>query len=325
MSKEKNKKSETVPRKLYFYDLSLYHYSELQKDNILINEQDQYVRTIFKKIFDIQEEVMHEDKTKLKEELQKKLQFSTEKGDTIYVIVDSILDDEPIQFKIVLCRNNAFPFVQMNGKLEFMTSYLKGEFALAEVTHCVLFTDTMVMGAEFNFSGARPSAVADYLKAMDSYVTLATCRGKINKDAFGKIAENKTLSLFELSIKNDSQMKTKLIANQGFIGAWLRGAPDDVDEYEMILKRRKTKKKDGFASPISKEQMKDFVVNNREEIGKFKISQGAYKDHIDLLNDKLVQTSDIPIETNNKTIKSENVYKAIRLFYNNTVVLYCKK
>ena len=53
--------------------------------------------------------------------------------------------------------------------------------------------------------------------------------------------------------------------------------------------------------------MKNFINNNRESIEKFKVSQGALKDSIDLLGDKLVCKSDFVL-TENRSIDSSSIY-----------------
>ena len=108
-------------------------------------------------------------------------------------------------------------------------------------------------------------------------------------------------------------MRIALREHMGFIGAFI-GNIDDVDSYEVSIKRRITKKKKGFNPPITTEQLEEFVNGNREDITHFKVSQGIYRDSIDLLNDKLVHAQKF-ILTNNKVIDSTEVYNAIKAFF----------
>lgn len=68
------------------------------------------------------------------------------------------------------------------------------------------------MGAEFNFSGARPSAIAAYInsdkcKKADRFV----CMPKLRGDTFTKIADDRGYSLFSIKSKkytaNESAFK----------------------------------------------------------------------------------------------------------------------
>ena len=90
------------------------------------------------------------------------------------------------------------------------------------------------------------------------------------------------------------------------VPAFTQDVPE-IDTYEIVLKRRITKKRKGFVLPIRTEKMKTFINNNRELIEKFRVSQGTYKDSIDLLNDKLVCKSEFVL-TENRNIDSNSIY-----------------
>ena len=65
--------------------------------------------------------------------------------------------------------------------------------------------------------------------------------------------------------------------------------------------------------------MDEFIRNYREDLKRFKVSQGAvYRYSIDLLYDKLVKVSKLT-RTVNKTIDSKIAYKIILDFFHETV------
>lgn len=67
--------------------------------------------------------------------------------------------------------------------------------------------------------------------------------------------------------------------------------------YEITLKRRKTKRKRGFDSPIPIDEMEEFIKDNRDFIKSFEVSQGSImKDCINLLEDKLVTTKEFVVQ-----------------------------
>lgn len=69
---------------------------------------------------------------------------------------------------------------------------------------------------------------------------------------------------------------------------------------------------------MSIEELGKFVEQNREDINSFQISQGTYKDAIDLLSDKLVSKKDF-ILTENKTIDSDEMYASINNYFDGVV------
>jgi hypothetical protein len=307
-------KSSTIERKLYYYDLSVY--TKGSDEKIKMNQAG-YLRKALKSIYASNHDIMEcHDENEQRRKLDKML-YSTTNGDKIYVLVDNIEDEGPVELRIVLCRVDAFPFIEKNGTLSNMTSEVEGDFNVAEVTHCVVYPEQFIMGAEYNFSGARPSAIAKYIPMISNNIVSMGCHGKLRNDVFNRIIEGKGYSLFEIGVKNTPQMRIALRNHMGFIGAFI-GNIDDVDSYEVSIKRRITKKKKGFEPPITARQLEEFVNQNREDINHFKISQGVYKDSIDLLSDKLVHCQEF-ILTNNKVIDSTQVYNAIKVFYNEVV------
>lgn len=300
----------TVNRTLYYYDLTVFIRGE---DGKAKKTQEGYLRKALSYIYKKNREIMECRKPEEQKNKLQKLLYTTSNGDKVYVIVDSIGTEGPVELRIVLCRVDAFPFIEKNGRLSSITSEVDGDFNVAEVTHCVIYPEDFVMGAEYNFNGARPSAIARYIPIINENILSMECHGKLCKDAFNRIIENKGYSLFEIGVKNNLEMRIALREHMGFIGAFV-GNIDDVDSYEISIKRRITKKKKGFMPPISSEELKNFVTDNRENITHFKVSQGIYKDSIDLLSDKLVHKQEFVL-TNNKVIDSTEVYNAIKTFY----------
>jgi len=301
-----------VERKIYYYDVVA---QVTDETNTLCTPEDQktlfmgifnYIDNIYKKIESEQDDVNIRV-------LLTKIKYETETGDNIYIIVDDISETEGIRFKLVLCRTNALPFIEKSGKLTRITSEVNGDFNIAEITHCILFPDTGIMGAEFNFSGARPSSIIHYLPHVVRSLGQITCMGKIRNDIFNLLAEGLTYSLFEIAVKNTEAIKTVLRNQMGIIGAFFIDTPN-IDTYEVSIKRRKTKKKSGFEPPVSIDEMKNLITANREEIAYFRVSQGTYKDAIDLLGDKLVCTKKF-ILTTDRAIDSIEMYNEIFNFY----------
>ncbi len=57
---------------------------------------------------------------------------------------------------------------------------------MAEVTHCVIFPEKNIMGAETNFNGARPSAIIDYLPRVFFEGGIRIMHGKTAKKMFSR-------------------------------------------------------------------------------------------------------------------------------------------
>lgn len=311
-----------VNRSIYYYDVAAYKNLENNKGMTRIKKQSDVIIKCFETIDKLNKNLAKEtDKLKRVQILQK-LEQNTINGDRIYILVDNIDKDSGIiRFRIILCRLDALPYIEQGGQLTNIGSVIEGDFNIAEITHCVLFTKYGVMGAEFNFNGARPSAISFYLPNFDQKIAHFSCKGKMRKDAFEKLIDNGEYSLFELGVKNSPEMRRILRDDMGMIQAFTQDIPD-VDVYEVVLKRRKTSKKKGFQLPIEIEKMKDFVDNNREQIQKFRVSQGTYKDSIDLLSDKLVCKSEFVL-TENRSIDSESIYGLTENYFDDVVVDDC--
>ena len=321
-----------VMRRIYYYDIVLNirnpeigrngNVTKRKKTKKLEN-QGKVLREIFQDIKRKQDAIIQEADNEKRKQLQAEFEVETSNKDKLYVLVDELEDEKPIKFRLILCRSNAFPFVYRNGRLEPLTTEIDGEFSLAEVTHCVMFPEKMVMGAEFNFNGARPSAIATYISYKSSDVYFMQCHGKINNESINKIAEGVTLSLFDIGIKNTEYISEQIEKNRFGLGTIFRVMPPEVGEYELVLKRRKSSKQRGFDSPFTKEDYKKFIEENREYLSRFRVSQNTYNDAIDLLNDKLVHTVPIDIETKDKMVVSDVMYSEIVKFFFSAVITFC--
>lgn len=301
----------TVKRSLYYYDLyALYE-----------DEKTNSYKSSYKIIKDFFIELEIEQHT---ENDFSKFIKTTRNGDSFFVIVDKV-DKAYTEFRIVLCRNDALPFIEKNGKLESLGDYIDANQSIAEITHCVYFFEYGIMGAEYNFSGSRPTAIADYLYQCETSAHIFTCRPKLNFDAYSKLIENEEYSLFDFAVKSDSDAYNKMLANKSIFKA-IRSEIPDTDVIEIVLRKRKTKKNkfSGFLPPLTMDETKELIKNYRDDIKRFNVSQTAFSNSIDLLSDKFVHKATF-IRTLERTINSDDMYREIRKFFNSTVVQYCKK
>lgn len=308
-----------VDRKIYYYDVNAYIHNAVTNTVTLAVDQKSLLREAFSYIKDLNQKVLDEDDNEKINLILERFKYTTEYGDEVYIIVDEINDEDKVKFRIVLCRTNAFPFIEKNGQLSTMTSEINGDFNIAEITHCVLFLKQGIMGAEFNFSGARPSTIIQYIPHVYKGIIQLSCTGKMRNDAFERIINEDTFSLFEIGIKNTHQMKVALRNSFNIIPAIFSNV-NEMDVYRVSIKRRKTRKKPGFELPISINELKDFTNENRENIEHLFVSQGTYKDAIDLLCDRLVCAKKFCF-TENKTIDSNEMYATIGNFFDSSIVV----
>ena len=300
----------TVKRSLYYYDLYALYKS---------GEDGKYKRSR-KKIKDFlvglyEEQMEAEDYARF---LRK-----NRNGDNFFVIVDSV-QEEIIQFRIVLCRTDALPFIEKDGKLDSLGDYIDRDQNIAEVTHCVYFYEYGVLGGEYNFSGARPTSIADYILGYGIDAELVTCRAKLNYDAYSKIISGEEYSLFDFAVKTNSDAYTQFLSKKSIFSVLQTSVPD-TDTIEIVLKKRKKKKNKfaGFVAPLDEEEIKYLLTNHRDDIDRFLVSQSSFNDKIDLLSDKLVHKVSM-ISTNERIIDSKDMYNAIKAFFDCTVISYCK-
>lgn len=301
----------TVDRHLYYYDLYALCQDEKTKK---YTRSGNLVSDFFETLFDIQKGVAD----------YKDFVEQTRNKDNMFIIVDT-LEASHIDFRIVLCRTDALPFIEKAGKLEKLGDYIDADQNIAEITHCVFFPEYDIMGAEYNFSGARPTAISDYILKRGIAANLVTCRAKLNYDAYEKLIEGEEYSLFDFSVRTNSDAYNKVLSKKSIFRAIQAEVPE-TDTFEVVLKKRKTRKNkfSGFTAPLSRGEIKYLLDNYRDDIERFSVSQTTFNNQIDLLSDKLVNKV-VMTRTNERTIDSEEMYKEIRRYFDATVVKYCKK
>ena len=310
------KKNGKIERSIHYFDVNLQKIGEKDEDAFVpYKNQAEKMLVVFKDFQENNNKLSKEADKAKRLQILEEMEYTTENGDKLYVEVDSIDEENKcIRFRMVLCRPDAFPYIEKDGRLENIVGLVEGDFNIAEVTHCVIFYEAGIMGAEFNFSGARPSAIAAYInsgkcKKADRFV----CMPKLRGDTFTKIADDRGYSLFQLKVKNTPQMRVLLRDQMGLIGSTIN-AIDELDTYEIVLKRRIGKKKLGFPGFMKKKEIKEFVEKNVEDIEKFQINQGIYESPINLLSDKMITKKEF-VMTKKKTIDSNSMYEAIENYY----------
>lgn len=315
MAKKKGK----IERSIHYFDVTLQRLGREKEDSFVsYKNQGKKMLSVFKYFNELNNSLKLAKKKEDRLQILEDMEYTTDKGDKLYVEVDEINEaDGHINFRLVLCRPDAFPYIEKEGKLEEIVGLVEGEFNIAEITHCVIFYKEGIMGAEFNFNGARPSAIAAYASVKCNKIEKFVCAPKLRGDTFERISDKAGYSLFQLKVKNTPDMKTFLRDRMGLIGSTINEI-DDLDSYEIILRRRIGKKKLGFPGLMSKKDIQKFIGNNIEDIEKFEISQGIYRDPINLLTDKMITRKDF-VMTKKKTINSSSMYEAIINFYENSV------
>lgn len=301
----------TVERHLYYYDLYALCQDETTKK---YKRSKNLIVDFFDNLFKMQKDV-----DDYKDFVEK-----TRNKDNIFVIVDTFEKDY-VEFRIVLCRTDALPFIEKAGKLEKLGDYIDADQNIAEITHCVFFPAYDIMGAEYNFSGARPTAISDYILNRGIPANLVTCRAKLNYDAYEKLIEGEEYSLFDFSVRTNSDAYNKVLSQKSIFRAIQAEVPE-TDTFEVVLKKRKTRKNkfSGFMAPLSHEEIKYLLDNYRDDIERFSVSQSSFNNQIDLLSDKLVNKV-VMTRTNERTIDSKEMYHEIRRYFDSIVVKYCEK
>lgn len=301
--------SGTVSRSLYYYDLYAMY---MKAGSGKYQNSNRKIDDFFVELYNKQQGVLG-----YSDFLRK-----TRNGDDFFVIVDSI-EDTYVEFRIVLCRTDALPFIEKGGKLDKLGDYIDDDQNIAEITHCVYFRKYGAMGGEYNFSGARPTVISDYITKYGIEADIVTCRAKLNYDAYTRLIEGEEFTLFDFSIKTNSDVYNEVLSKKSIFSAIQATVPES-DTMEIVLKRRKTKKNQfsGFVAPLGLDEIKTLLTDYREDIERFKVSQNTFSNQIDLLSDKFVHKITM-LETNERTINSGEMYKQIKEYFDSEVAMYC--
>lgn len=233
--------------------------------------------------------------------------FLTNRGDYLYILVDEI-KDYVIKFRIVRCRTNALPYIEIDGELQKITEKISGKFDVAEVTHCVIFANKDLMGAEYNSSGARATSIAVMIDERKFDLEKLKVLNKLDKDVIKKLQKGRKYKLFHLVVKNSPEIIDKLI-DKNIITATFKDF--DFDTYTISIKRRITKNKNGFIPPFSIEEIEDLLKNNGDQIVKFEIDQGLYSKEINLLSEKISVVRSFEYDIDERVLDKNKVYNSI--------------
>ena len=190
-----NKDNNIVSRSIYYYDL----FAVIRKGSEVTEEKEAILRS-FARIRKLYEDFLDAKKrgeATIAEKLLNDVHYITERGDYLYVLVDEIVDYK-IKFRLVRTRTNAYPYIDINGELEKITTKIEGEFDVAEVTHCVIFADKNIMGAEYNSAGARATSLSVLFDERDYGVESLKVLNRIDKKAINNYGKIKNIRCFSL-------------------------------------------------------------------------------------------------------------------------------
>lgn len=317
-------RSKDVKRKIYYYDVEIKgivegnkkHNKEATVDFKDITEKTNTIKTLFNKIKKSNDAYNSEKNNKRKQQLFKDMCISITGSTYLCIMIDQ-MDDDQIRFRILQTKDNALPYIEANGEISKLTDILKYDFNMVEVTHCILFLKSQILGAEFNFYGARPSAIATYIN-MKNKGLFMRCVSKIKNEFYQNMVEDGEYTLLEIAVRNNATMKRYLIDHAGIIGRYF----DDINDSGTIqikMNRKKNQRNEGFKIPWKDgDELRDFVLFNKEDIKKFKLRKAEETDPVDVLNDKLVHTV-TGIETINRVVDSNSMYMQIEGFYNENI------
>lgn len=307
MAKEKS----TVSRSIYYYDAIMYHRDSkgnLQRSN---NKAGSIISSVFSQI------------KKMQLDNDDDIMIKVKSGNKLFMIIDNDSENR-IDFRIVLSRRDIIPFVEKDGKLESLTNYIDKNQNIAEITHGVYFKEYGVFGIEYNFNGARSSAIPQYFMEQSNLIEYMQLSNILNMDAYLKLNTKKDYSLFDITIRNNSILHNKLMERTSIFA--VKEKFDEVETYEIILRKRKTKKNGykGFNLPMSYGLLEEILKKDREDIEKFRVSQDKISENIDLLSDKFVNKVTF-VKEKNRSIDSKNMYENISSYFELVVSENCEK
>jgi hypothetical protein len=160
--------------------------------------------------------------------------YLTESGDDLACCwVDHV--GFPHQLRFATIRRSALPQLEERGRLSLLE--IPATSGIAEQVHIVVFRK-MIVGAEFNFYGPRPSRLGDYLMAKGGKL----CPGLsleplLRRDVTAQLNRLTNLRLMRLKIRSSYATTIQQI-DQGLGGAFAGAArAGEADEVELILKR----------------------------------------------------------------------------------------
>lgn len=296
-----------VIRNLYYYDVKAYN------DNNTFDKNGKIITDFFNNLQN--EQKINND--------YKKFFVTTSNDNELFIIVDNI-DPDKILFRMVLCKKDSLPFIEKNGILENIRKYIADDQNIAEITHCIYYKKEMLLGIEFNFFGARANSFAVYLSLLpNNGISYVSCQPKLNNDVYSKLISGKDYTLFDISLKTNSQAYSDMLSNKSIFKAIVDTVPDG-DCFEIKIKKRRTKKNNnrGFNLPLTEKEIRILSQEYREDLEYFTVSQGTMSEKIDLLSDKFVSKVSV-IRTENRNIDSQNMYNEIHNFFQSDVRPYC--
>ena len=301
---------DSIQRSLYYYELFSFTQGS---DGLKIDKSSKAIICFFHKLYENQEIV----------ETYKDFVVHMQQGEEFIIVEDET--EDIVKLKIVLCRENALPFVENNGKLENLETYIDSDKNIAEVTHCIFFKKYGILGAEYNFSGARVTSIPEYISKRTDGNMYTQCHPKVNYDTYRKLIEGESFSLFDFAVKTNSEAYTCMLSQKSIFRV-LQATVPESDTIEIVIRKRKTKKnkQSGFDSPFTFDELKDLIGIYRDDIVRFNVSQGRMSDSTNLLSDKFVGKVYVA-KTKDRVIDSEGIYLEIVNFFNTEVAPYCQK
>ncbi len=300
--------SDRINRSIYYYEMFAY---SLDKDSNTAKKEYSFINKFFSLLASEQ----------YGKNTYTDFAVKTPQGE-LFLVVDDVQNNN-YKFRMVLCRENALPYIETNGRLEELGQLLDSNQNIAEVTHCIYYGDYGVLGAEFNYNGARCSLLPHYIMAKSEEHTAIMCTPKLNKDIYSLLTDGKDYTLFEFAVATNSQAYTNVLAKKSIFSALQCSAPES-DIIEVKIKKRRTKSSSsGFELPLTKEEINDLLVNYREDLKVFKLSQNALSDTVDMLSEKFVGKTTL-IKTDSRSINSESMYDAINSHFVLNVESYCE-
>lgn len=295
-------KGKKVSRKIYYYDIECFNVNNDSRNLEEIANPQRILKETFENYKEIYENI----------ETRHKLSYEQMNGNKLFIIVDEINSDR-VNFRAVLSRIDLLPFVEKDGNLEKLSNYIDDDQNIAELTHCILYLQTNILGIEMNHSGAKANAIINYINHK-SNIDFIECTIKLEKDQYKKLIEDKKFTLFKIALKANSKAMDDILSKKT---VFTNMRSYGVDTLELQLKCKHTKNNtEGMDIPLSIDEMKKLSSDYVEDLETLKVSQGRIvNDCIDLLADKLVSVTEY-YSSEERSIISAKVYDSINKSYN---------